>query len=642
MDRQRSSSSSSTSCYCLLSPKGLILLSFASSSLLFSFLFSLFALRFGRPLHLPFVASSSLGGNAAASAIARAPVLAAGGGGSTSGAAVEVEEVAVLAGGSGNGSFGEAEAARRSDAGGFPSGRGVGSAMEAKLGSEKGQAPANGEGSDKAMALEGADAGGGDVNKPAKDAVLEKPNSAAVEKTARGAAGSAMATPFLVSNASASQGAATPGEEPKKLKSVQHVNSTMEASGPAVGGSGNSSEEEAYTSQQVQQLEAHSTVLNSSGAAPSSPSRQNTDPVQETVGSKVDVVRSNATLLCNVYDGRWVFDESYPLYTSDLCPFIDEGFSCEANGRMDRSYMKWRWQPTHCSIPRFDARKMLEMLQGKRLVFIGDSINRNQWESMMCLLRGAVSDPARIHEARGRRITKERGDYNFKFLDYNCSVEYHVTHFLVHEGKARIGQKRTRTLRIDTIDRTSSKWRGADFLVFNTAHWWSHHKTKAGVNYYQEGDHVYPHLDASTAFLKALATWGSWVDHYINPRKTRVFFRSSSPSHFSGGEWNSGGHCRESTLPLNDTRVRPVPEMNMMLEHVTRQMKTHVTILNITNLSGLRIDGHPSVYGRKGVVGLAASSIQDCSHWCLPGVPDAWNELLFYHLVSSQENGVTG
>jgi hypothetical protein len=65
---------------------------------------------------------------------------------------------------------------------------------------------------------------------------------------------------------------------------------------------------------------------------------------------------------------------------------------------------------------RFDARKVLEMLRGKRLVFAGDSLNRNQWESMMCLLRQAVSDPSRIREARGRRITKKKGDYNFKFL----------------------------------------------------------------------------------------------------------------------------------------------------------------------------------------------------------------------------------
>jgi hypothetical protein len=78
----------------------------------------------------------------------------------------------------------------------------------------------------------------------------------------------------------------------------------------------------------------------------------------------------------------------------------------------------------------------------------------------------------------------------------------------------------------------------------------------------------------------------------------------------------------------------------MILEQVAQQMKTSVTILNITNLSGLRIDGHPSVYGRKAVVGLTASSVQDCSHWCLPGVPDTWNELLFYHLVSSQQKGL--
>ncbi|CAL4930648.1 unnamed protein product [Urochloa decumbens] len=486
---------------------------------------------------------------------------------------------------------------------------------------------------------------GGDSEKLERGSVSEKPNSAEGKNLSKIDVGSAPETPLDAGNASASLEVTATTDKLERTESVTPADFTMEASGTAVevrgeslkdgyvGNKYNSSVQAGYAYQQGEQRESsnHSGAKDNFGAAPGNPIKQDPNLIEEA--SKIDSSRRDP-VHCDVYDGSWVFDETYPLYTNDTCLFIDEGFSCGTNGRMDHSYMKWRWQPKHCNIPRFDARRMLEMLRGKRLVFIGDSINRNQWESMMCLLRAAVSDPARIHETRGRKITKEKGDYNFKFLDYNCSVEYHVTHFLVHEGKARIGQKRTKTLRIDTIDRSSSRWKGANVLVFNTAHWWSHHKTKAGVNYYQEGDHVHPHLDASTAFQRALTTWASWVDRYINPRQTRVFFRSSSPSHFSGGEWNSGGHCRESTLPLNDTHARPAPKRNVILEQVTKQMKTPVTILNITNLSGIRIDGHPSVYGRKAVV-LTASSVQDCSHWCLPGVPDTWNELLFYHLLSS-------
>lgn len=56
-----------------------------------------------------------------------------------------------------------------------------------------------------------------------------------------------------------------------------------------------------------------------------------------------------------------------------------------------------------------------------------------------------------------------------------------MSHYLVHEGKARVGKKRLQTLRIDTMDRGASRWKGADIIVFNTAHWWSHYKTKSGL-----------------------------------------------------------------------------------------------------------------------------------------------------------------
>lgn len=57
---------------------------------------------------------------------------------------------------------------------------------------------------------------------------------------------------------------------------------------------------------------------------------------------------------CDLGKGRWVYDESYPLYTNWSCPFIDEGFNCGGNGRPDNRYMKWRWQPQDCQIPRLN------------------------------------------------------------------------------------------------------------------------------------------------------------------------------------------------------------------------------------------------------------------------------------------------
>ena len=92
----------------------------------------------------------------------------------------------------------------------------------------------------------------------------------------------------------------------------------------------------------------------------------------------------------------------------------------------------------------------------------------------------------------------------------------------------------------------------------------------------------------------------------------------------------------EAAWPLNDTSGMIYPEKNKIVEEVILQMKTPVTLLNVTDLSAYRIDGHPSIYGKK--PGNRYSNIQDCSHWCLPGVPDMWNEILYFHLQSKQRS----
>ncbi|XVF55993.1 hypothetical protein PTKIN_Ptkin06aG0080400 [Pterospermum kingtungense] len=344
---------------------------------------------------------------------------------------------------------------------------------------------------------------------------------------------------------------------------------------------------------------------------------------------------------CDLFDGGWVKDNSYPLYKPGSCSFIDEQFSCIVNGRPDKDFQKLKWKPKGCTLPRLNGGHMLELLRGKRLVFVGDSLNRNMWESLVCILKGAAKNPKNVYEAHGRSYFRGEASYSFIFKDYNCTVEFFVSPFLVREWEMpdKNGTKKE-TLRLDLVGKASDQYKSADILIFNTGHWWTHEKTSKGKDYYQEGSHVYGELNVLEAFRKALTTWARWVDATVNPTKSMVFFRGYSASHFSGGQWNSGGACDSETEPIkNETYLTPYPSKMLVLESVLKGMKTHVTYLNITRLTDFRKDGHPSIYRKHRKQHLtederiAPLKYQDCSHWCLPGVPDSWNELLYAELL---------
>ncbi|ESW06970.1 hypothetical protein PHAVU_010G091600 [Phaseolus vulgaris] len=92
---------------------------------------------------------------------------------------------------------------------------------------------------------------------------------------------------------------------------------------------------------------------------------------------------------CNVANGKWVFNSSVTSLYSDIsCPYIDRQFSCVKNGRNDSDYRHWEWQPEDCT---FKPKLALRKLQGKKLLFVGDSLQRNQWESFLCLVEWVIT-----------------------------------------------------------------------------------------------------------------------------------------------------------------------------------------------------------------------------------------------------------
>lgn len=75
------------------------------------------------------------------------------------------------------------------------------------------------------------------------------------------------------------------------------------------------------------------------------------------------------------------------------------------------------------------------------------------------------------------------------------------------------------------------------------------------------------------------------------------------------------------SIERNGTNV----EARLVNQHLHKALQgSGFHVLDITYMSEFRADAHPSTAGGK--------KHEDCMHWCLPGVTDTWNDILFAEL----------
>ncbi|XP_026440184.1 protein trichome birefringence-like 34 isoform X2 [Papaver somniferum] len=321
---------------------------------------------------------------------------------------------------------------------------------------------------------------------------------------------------------------------------------------------------------------------------------------------------------------------------------MSDQLACEKFGRKDLSYQNWRWQPDQCDLPRFNATTLLERLRGKRMVYVGDSLNRNQWVSMVCLVESVIPSALKSIHTNGSLIT-------FKAIEYNATIEFYWAPLLVESNSDDPVNHRLpdRIVRAQAIEKHAIYWTDADILVFNSYLWWRRPKMKVLWGSFEHPDEgMYKEIEMLHSYEMALKTWSDWLEIHVNHTKTELFFISMSPTHFWADEWRTAkeGNCYNETEPISQKHYRgrgSDPKMMNVVEKMLDELKArgvNVKILNITQLSEYR-KGHPSMYRKQWdpltqEQILNPASYSDCIHWCLPAVPDTWNELLYADIFS--------
>ncbi|KAL2336150.1 hypothetical protein Fmac_010596 [Flemingia macrophylla] len=344
---------------------------------------------------------------------------------------------------------------------------------------------------------------------------------------------------------------------------------------------------------------------------------------------------------CDLFVGEWVQDLSGPVYTNESCHVIEPHQNCMMNGRPDTEYLYWRWSPRGCELPKFNPNKFLKLMRNKWMSFIGDSISRNQVQSLLCFLSKVEPAVETYHD-------KEYRSKIWKFRSHNFTLSVIWTPFLV---KAAIFEDMNGVtsseiqLYLDKLDHWTYQYKNFDYVVIGGGKWFLktaiyHENSTVTGCHYCPGKNL-TELGFDYAYRKVLQEVFKFFTN--SNHKATVLFRTTTPDHFENGEWFSGGYCNR-TVPFKEGQIHMIDvdsimrgiELEEFEKAVSRSQKVvNLKLLDTTLLSLLRPDGHPGPYRKfqPFAKDKNAKVQNDCLHWCLPGPIDSWNDIIMQMLV---------
>ncbi len=289
--------------------------------------------------------------------------------------------------------------------------------------------------------------------------------------------------------------------------------------------------------------------------------------------------------------------------------------SCFYQNETDRATRVGRriWQPHGCALLPFNAEALLRRFAGRQIWFEGDSVSIQMFVSLLCLMKGTEvqTDGIQLQWLSNNGRARWNMQKNCKDGAFHCYFGGQA------EGPQCVDFKHDVRVCVLEIDGTEGLDQVPDRAVLIA---------NMGLKFPPGGD-----IDA--VFMKTLAD-------LIERAKTaswKLVWRQSSLQHFE-----ASGDCSYEGIQLATPGQR-----RLCSDHVCnytgspralRDAKA-IDLLRQSGVDVLWIDGYEQTAQSNVQIESRTDTRtgdQDCTHFCIPGLPDHWNRLLFNYLMSME------
>jgi hypothetical protein len=285
-------------------------------------------------------------------------------------------------------------------------------------------------------------------------------------------------------------------------------------------------------------------------------------------------------------------------YWNLSCPWEWSKYSCAHQHQSDKARASIQFVrdilngSASCSLDPFNGEAFVRLLQGRTLVFFGDSLSRQHFISTACLL----------YSSKNVKLEKDGIIWSSKWVCHgarNCISSGRHSGFLDGCVSFAVGDSACNVCFEEHKDASDIR---QELEKIKMKHNLSSHHDIVLANLGVHGSQI-----ANVPWLISAAKAGAPI----------IIYRETSPQHFSSlsGEYTKSigvNNCKPSIGSLQRLQAKENSEL-------------------VGRMPFLAINSWSAQAGEL-KIGAGSGNVPDCQHWCMPGVPDVWSVQLFNYL----------